>query len=68
VFTAILGIVSLVFFILARLAMTDIFHGEPDQTMEWRMVGISVLPILAFHIVAIVASVVAFRSMRREPR
>jgi hypothetical protein len=44
-----MGLVSLACFILARLAMTDIFHGEPDLDLEWLIVSVTFLPILAFH-------------------
>jgi hypothetical protein len=63
----VLGILSLAAFILGRLAMTDIFHGEPDLTLEWRMVSISFLPILAFHVVSLVAALDAIRQIKRSP-
>jgi hypothetical protein len=70
--STILGLLSLVFFILGRLAMTDIFHGEPDLSLEWNVVSLSFLPILLFHVVSIAASLVALRSLKsgttRQPR
>ena len=51
---AILGIVSLFFFILTNLALFDISRGEPDLANEWRAVKVGVFPILAFHVVAII--------------
>ena len=64
--SVILGAVSLVFFVLERLAMTDIFHGEPDLTLEWNVVSYSFLPILAFHLVSVGAAIVALRRFGRE--
>ena len=49
---AAMAIVSLLCFILARLAMNDIFHGEADVELEWSVVSLSFVPILAFHAVA----------------
>lgn len=57
---------SLVFFILGRLAMTDIFHGEPDLSLEWNIVSLTFLPVLLFHIIAIVAGIVVLRNTRRQ--
>ena len=51
---AILGIVSLFFFILTNLALFDISRGEPDLANEWRAVKVGVFPILAFHVAAII--------------
>jgi hypothetical protein len=51
------SILSLVFFIFGRLAMTDIYHGEQDLSLEWGVVSLTFLPVLVFHIVAIVAGV-----------
>ncbi len=59
--SVILGVLSFVFFIMGRLAMTDIFHGEPDLTLEWNIVSLSFLPILIFHVLSVTASVMAIR-------
>ena len=53
-FCAIFGIVSLFFLILTNLALFDISQGEPDLANEWRAVKVGVLPILAFHVPAII--------------
>jgi len=60
------GLASLVFFIFGRLAMTDIFHGEPDLTLEWRIVSIGFLPILFFHLLSVVAASLAIRFIGRS--
>jgi len=62
----VLGVVSFGFFVLERLAMTDIFHGEPDLGLEWNIVSISFLPILVFHLVSVVAAIMALRSVGRD--
>ena len=62
--SVVFGLVSLGFFILERLAMTDIFHGEPDLTLEWGMVNLSFLPILFFHLLSVVVSLFALRFVK----
>ena len=63
---ALLGLVSLAAFIFGRLAMTDIFHGEPDLTLEWKVVSATFLPVLAFHLLAIFVSFHALRNLGRN--
>ena len=60
----VLGLLSLGAFVLGRLALTDIFHGEPDLTLEWNVVSLSFWPILAFHLVSVIAAVTALRHVR----
>jgi hypothetical protein len=60
----VVGLVSLVFFVLERLALTDILHGEPDLGLEWRIVSVSFLPILLFHLISVVAAIAALRLAR----
>ncbi len=64
--SVILGVLSFVFFIMGRLAMTDIYHGEPDLTLEWNIVSLSFLPILIFHVLSVTASVMAIRLVRNN--
>lgn len=61
--TALCGVVSLAAFILGRLAMTDIYHGEDDLNLEWTVVAATFLPVLAFHILAIFTAFVAMRRL-----
>jgi hypothetical protein len=61
--SVVLGLVSLGCFVLERFALTDIFHGEQDLSSEWRIVSASFLPILAFHVLAVVAAFMALRYM-----
>ena len=62
--SVVLGSVSTVFFICERLALTDIFHGEPDLTLEWNIVSASFLPILAFHLLSVAAAIAALRFVK----
>ncbi len=64
--TVLLGLVSLVSFILGRLAMTDIFHGESDLTLEWNVVSATFLPVLIFHVLSVFVAVYALRRLGRE--
>ena len=43
-----LGVLSLLAGLAAHLALTDIYHGEADVTLEWRVVRICALVLLAF--------------------
>ena len=65
--SAVSGIISFLFFMIGRMAMTDIFHGEPDLSLEWNIVSISFLPILIFHLVSVVAAIMALRQIGRTP-
>ena len=58
------GVLSTVLFVLERLALTDIFHGEPDLSTEWNVVSLTFLPIFAFHVLSLIASVVALRYVK----
>ena len=64
--SVVLGLISMGAFIFGRLAMTDIFHGEPDLTLEWSVVSMSFLPILIFHLISVVAALNAIRCIRNE--
>ena len=64
--TWIIGIISFVLFVLERLALQDIWHGEPDATLEWRIVLLSFLPILLFYISSLVTGVLLLKSTKPE--
>jgi hypothetical protein len=51
----VLGALSLVAMLIAGMALQDIYHGEPDLTLEWRALQVSSLLILAFHAFALMA-------------
>jgi hypothetical protein len=48
-----LGALSLVAVLVSHLALTDIYHGESNLTLEWRILQLSALVILAFQVVAL---------------
>lgn len=50
----VLGLLSCLAIIAAHLALTDIYRGEADVTLEWNVVRISFLIIVAFHVSALV--------------
>ncbi len=64
--SVVLGLLSLGCFVLERLALTDIYHGEPDLSLEWNMVSASFLPILVFHLLSVIAAAVALRFVARR--
>jgi hypothetical protein len=50
----VLGLLSCLAIIAANLALTDIYHGEADVTLEWNVVRLAFLIIVAFHISALI--------------
>lgn len=46
--TLVLGALSLLIGLVTLLALTDIYHGEADVTMEWSMVRVCAVVWLAF--------------------
>ena len=50
-----LGILSILAVFACFLGLTDIYHGEPDLSAEWKVVQISFIIILIFNIAASVA-------------
>ena len=50
-----LGYLSSLGVIASLLALTDIFHGEADVSLEWWIVRVAFLLSAAFHSVSIVA-------------
>jgi hypothetical protein len=63
-FTMGLGVLSLLAGLLTHLALTDIYHGEADVTLEWRIVQLSALVILTFIILALVTLGRALKHVR----
>jgi hypothetical protein len=57
-----LGVASAAALLVAHLALTDISHGEADVTLEWNILRVAFLVILAFH----VAGLAALRRARRD--
>ena len=50
-----LGCFSSVALLLSFLALTDIYHGEPDVSLEWMIVRFAFPTWIAFHIAALTA-------------
>ena len=46
--TIVLGLLSLLAGLITHLALTDIYHGEADVTLEWSMIRICALVLLVF--------------------
>jgi hypothetical protein len=51
-----LGVLSVLAILAASMALQDIYHGEPDLTREWRMLRVSFLIVLVFHVFALTAA------------
>jgi hypothetical protein len=50
-----LGYMSSLGVIASVLALTDIFHGESDVSLEWSILRVALLLSIAFHGMSIVA-------------
>ena len=50
-----LGCFSSLGIIASVLALNDIFHGEPDLSLEWSILRVSFLLSIAFHVASVVA-------------
>lgn len=48
VITLSLGILSLIAMALSHLALTDIAHGEAEVSLEWTILRVTALVLLAF--------------------
>ena len=46
--TIVLGGLSLLAGVATHLALTDIYHGEADVTLEWNIVRVSAMVLLVF--------------------
>ena len=46
--TMVLGVLALLAGILGHLALTDIYHGEANVSLEWNILRICALIFLAF--------------------
>jgi hypothetical protein len=47
--TLVLGAFSVMAMLAASMALQDIYHGEPDLTLEWAILRVASVVILAFH-------------------
>lgn len=55
----ILGILSLIAGVLGHLALTDIYHGEGDLSLEWNMLRVFAVLFVIF----IVHTLITFRKI-----
>jgi hypothetical protein len=54
------GWLSWLLVIVALLALTDVYHGEADLSLEWRALRVAFVVIIAFHFAAF-AALIGFR-------
>ena len=59
----VLGLVALAAGFMSVLALADIYHGEPDLALEWRILQGSAVVIVLFVVASMSALV---RMLRRE--
>ena len=59
--TAVIGVASILAIVLCHLALTDIWHGEGSLELEWRMLQVGFLVIVAFHVAALATAWLALR-------
>ena len=58
-----LGVLSLLAGLITHLALTDIYHGEADVTLEWNIVRICALVLLVFIGTALFTSKTSFAEL-----
>ena len=49
-----LGVLSLIMGLLGHLALTDIYHGEPDVSLEWNILRVGALVFASFVTYALI--------------
>ncbi len=59
-----LGIVALAAVVVCHLALTDIWHGEGDLSLEWRVLQIGFLVI----VIALFSAMATLRRVLKEIR
>ncbi len=59
-----LGAVSLIAAAMTHFALTDIWHGEGDLTLEWSVVRAAFIVIVLFQVSALVTLGRVFRVIR----
>jgi hypothetical protein len=59
-----LAFVSLAALLFSHLALTDIYHGEADQSQEWSVLQASATVFFAFAVMTVVTLVRVLRSVR----
>ncbi len=61
--TIALGILSILAGILSHLALTDIYHGEGDLTLEWNILQAGALIIFSFVVSSLLTLKKALKAM-----
>jgi len=64
--TLILGILSVIAVLFSYLALCDIANHEPDQTLEWYIVGVGLLIWVAFIISTLVTMKFLFNYLDKK--
>lgn len=59
-----LGIAGLIFLFLSFLALTDIFHGEEDASLEWTLLRLSFLVIFLLIVATFVCTGLVLKYFR----
>jgi hypothetical protein len=50
-----LGWLSSIAILMSFMALSDIYHGEADLSLEWRVLRVAFAAIIAFHGVGLIA-------------
>jgi hypothetical protein len=66
--TLILGILSAIAVLFTYLALCDIASHEPDQTLEWYIVGVGLLIWLAFIVSTLVTIRFLFVHLKEQSK
>ena len=64
--TIVFGIISVVGIIFSHLALTDIWHGEPNTGTEWKVVQVAFFFIILFHVSAFITMYKLLNFLKRE--
>ena len=68
IFSITLGILSFLWLIMDFFALTDIWHGEPDTNLEWKIVSYGFLVHVVFYVSIAITFVLLFRDIRINKR
>ena len=58
----VLGLLALLAVMISHLALTDIYHGEEDVSLEWNVLRLCFGVIVLFQIVALITLTKVLRS------
>jgi len=63
--TIVFGVISATGIIFSHLALTDIWHGEPNPDTEWKVVQVAFFFIILFHVSAFVTLFKLFKVLKK---